>query len=85
VNARGVAVAAATLIAVVMLGIEISTWSRSARLDSTTEHLTRCSLEVTAVTPAYRGSGLRVGGVLWLPPLNVPARTEIVYHYTHTQ
>ncbi len=85
VNARGVAVAAATLTALVLLGIESASWSRSARFDSTTEPITRCSLQVTAVAPADRAAGLREGDVLWLPPISVPARTALVYHYTPTQ
>ncbi len=84
-NARGIAIAAATLTALVLIGIEIQSWPQSARFNSTIETVGRCAVRITAVSSADYAAGLREGDELLLPQMSVPARTAVVYHYSPTQ
>lgn len=84
-NARGIAVAAATLTALVLIGIEIQSWPQSARFNSTIETVGRCAVRITAVSSADYAAGLREGDELLLPQMSVSARTAVVYHYSPTQ
>jgi hypothetical protein len=85
VNVRGVAVAAATLAVLILIGIEIQSWPQSARFNPVTETNGRCTVQVTSVNRADYAAGVREGDVLLLPAMTVDARTAIVYHYTPTQ
>lgn len=84
-NARGISVAAATLAALALIGIEIASWPRSARFGPVTETFGRCAAQVVSLSPAEAAAGLRDGDVINFRPMTVPARTAIVYHYTPTQ
>ena len=77
--------AAATVVALTLLGIEIQSWPQSARFTPVTETAGRCAVQVVAVNAADRASGVREGDRIAFPRMTVAARTAIVYHYTPTQ
>jgi len=83
-NARSIAAAALTLVAVALVVVEVISWPQSARGPAVTTG-TRCSLRVGAVDDADRAAGLREGDELLLPQMDVPSRTVLVYHFSPTQ
>jgi hypothetical protein len=85
VNARGIAVAAATLAAVILVGIEIQSWPHSAGFNSSIQSVSRCVVRVVTVNPADAVAGLREGDGILLSRMTTPARTAIAWNNTPTQ
>jgi len=85
VNARGIAVAAASLAALILVGIEIQSWPQSAGFNSSIQSISRCVVRVAAVNPADAAAGLREGDDILLSRMTTPARTAIAWNNTPTQ
>lgn len=84
-NARGLALTAATLATVVLLAIQIASWPQSARFNPTMDTVSRCTIRVVGATAADKAAGIRDGDELLLSRMTVAARTAMVYHYTPAQ
>jgi len=85
VNARGIAVAAATLAALILVGIEISSWPQSAGFNASIQSVSRCVVRVIGLNPAGAMAGLREGDDILLPRMTKPARSAVAWNNTPTQ
>jgi len=78
-------VAAATLTALVLIGIEIQSWPQSAAFNSSIQNVSRCVERVVAVSPMDARTGLREGDNIIMSRMTMPARTPIAWNNTPTQ
>lgn len=77
--------ALATLTALVLVGIEISSWPLSAAFNSSIQSVGRCVVRVVAVSPLDGATGLREGDSILLSRMTKSARTSIAWNNTPTQ
>lgn len=84
-NARGITVAAATLAALALIGIEIASWRQSAPFNSSIQSVGRCVVRVVAINPLDAATGLREGDDILLSRMTMPARSAIAWNNTPTQ
>jgi hypothetical protein len=85
VNARGIALSAASLADLILVGIEIQSWPQSAGFTSSIQSVSRCVVRIVTVNAADAAAGLREGDDILLSRMTPPARTAIAWNGTPTQ
>ncbi len=81
---RALGAAALTIAAVMLLAVEISSWSQSARFGPSIGAGSRCTPEIISADPKS-APGLQSGDKILLPQMNLPARLAISYRSSPVQ
>ncbi|MBV8163016.1 MAG: hypothetical protein JOZ91_01985 [Candidatus Eremiobacteraeota bacterium] len=84
-NARLVAAAVFTSVALALLVVQVTSWPQSARFASTAAPDSPCTLVLTAVDQRDRLAGFNEGDRLLLPRMSEPARLAVAYRNTPVQ